>query len=44
MTFPFQESIEVVLKSHNKLQSGDLIGLPVFWTCWLSTTKKTLKS
>ena len=34
----------VTLKSHGNLQTSILIGLLIFLTCWLSTTKKSFES
>ena len=38
-----RSAFESVLKSHDYFQTSILIGLPVFWTCWLSTTKKSFE-
>ena len=35
-----RSALQIAFMSHYSFKSGNLIGLPIFRTCWLSTTKK----
>ena len=36
-----RSALQIAFMPHDSFKSGNLIGLPVFRTCWLSTTKKS---